>query len=94
MKKFPTILCALTLLSACGERGASSQTGEKPPPDAAQVAAEVDAAQDRATAAIDEAQRERIDAESAADAPRRIAGYKRTMLSLIAGSYAGNCRTV
>lgn len=93
MKKLPVALCTLILLSACGERGASPQTGEKPAPDAAQVAAEVDAAQDRATAAIDDAQRERTDAESEAEAPRRIAGYKRTMLSLIAGSYTGDCRT-
>lgn len=93
MKKLSVVLCALTLLSACGERGGSSQTGEKPAPDAAQVAAEVDAAQDRATAAIDDAQREGTATEMEADAPRRVAGYKRTMLSLIAGSYAGDCRT-
>ncbi|MES2898925.1 MAG: hypothetical protein V4723_04305 [Pseudomonadota bacterium] len=93
MKQLVFILCALPLLSACGQRGGSSQTGEKPAPDAAQVAAEVDAAQERATAAIDDAERDRTELESAVDAPRRAASYKRTMLSLIAGSYAGDCRT-
>lgn len=93
MKKLPFVLCVMTLLTACGERGASSQTGEKPAPDATQVEAEVDAAQDRASAAIDDAQRDRTDSASEADAPRRAASYKGTMLSLIAGSYTGDCST-
>ena len=93
MKKFLFAACAATLLSACGERGASSQTGEKPAPDAAQVQADVDAAQEAATAAIDDAERNRAEAHDEIGAPRRVAGYKRTMLALIAGSYAGDCRT-
>ena len=37
MKTLALSFCAVALLGACGERGASSQTGEKPAADAAQV---------------------------------------------------------
>jgi hypothetical protein len=92
MKNIAIALCTLSMLAACGERGSSSQTGEKPAPDAAQVQAEVEASQEAATAAIDDARRDREEAEQDSG-PVRTADYKRTMLGLIAGSYAGECST-
>ncbi|QYF94360.1 hypothetical protein KY495_03835 [Massilia sp. PAMC28688] len=92
MKNIAIALCTLSMLAACGERGSSSQTGEKPAPDTAQVQAEVEASQEAATAAIDDARRDREEAEQDRG-PVRTADYKRTMLGLIAGSYAGDCST-
>lgn len=94
MKSLAFALCSLALLSACGERGGTtSQTGEKPATDAAQVNADIAAAHDAAGAAIDDAQRARGEAAAARGGPQRMDQYKRGVLALIAGSYSGDCAT-
>lgn len=93
MKAIAYAVCTMVLLSACGERGASSETGEKPAADAAQVRAEMEAKHEATSAAIDEARRTRTEEAAAEGAPRRMADVKRQLLPLIAGSYAGECTT-
>lgn len=93
MKAIALVLCSLALLSACGERGGTSQTGEKPAADGAQVNADIAAAHDAAGAAIDQAQQARGDAAAAQGGPERMNQYKRSVLTLIAGSYSGDCAT-
>ena len=93
MKSITLVLCSLALLSACGERGGTSQTSEKPAADAAQVNADIAAAHDAAGAAIDQAQQARGDAAAAQGGPERMNQYKRSVLKLIAGSYSGDCST-
>lgn len=92
MKKISLVLCAAALLSACGQRGGSSETGEKPVADGDQVRAEMQAAQEAATAELDKAQRQRDDVQDEKGAERRLSEYKRRLLPLIAGSYGGDCR--
>lgn len=94
MKTFAFALCSLAVLSACGERGGTtSQTGEKPAADAAQVNADIAAAHDAAGADFDKAQQARAEEAAAQGGPERMNQYKRGVLSLIAGSYSGDCST-
>lgn len=87
----PLALLPLALLSACGQRGASPETGEKP--DA--IAEEADAAKrqaaDDASFAAEEATRTRDAAAAAEGAAKRVAMYKRELLPLIAGNFPGEC---
>ena len=92
MKRLAFAVCTLALLSACGERGGTtSQTGEKPAADTAQVHADQAAAHEAAAAEIDEAKRARDEAAAEKGAGARMAQYKRSVLPLIAGSYSGDC---
>lgn len=92
MKSLALALCSLALLSACGERGGTtSQTGEKPAADAAQVNADIAAAHDAAGAQFDAAKRSRDDAAASQGGAQRMDQYKRGVLSLISGSYSGDC---
>lgn len=93
MKNTVSIVCALVALSACGERGATGTTGDKPATDAAQVQADMQAAHEAAGAGIEQARRERADADAERGADGRLAQYKAALLPLIAGQYAGACST-
>ena len=91
MKKFSLALLTFALLSACGQRGASPETGDKP----AAVAEEADAARRQSQAdasfAAEEAKRTRDAATAAEAAAKRVATYKRELLPLITGNYPGEC---
>ena len=91
MKKIVVAACALAMLSGCGERGASSTTGDKPAADAAQVNAEIEDSHRTANEEIDRAREERADAATEEGSGRRVQAYKRSLLALVAGDYAGDC---
>ena len=81
MKRLAFAVCTLALLSACGERGGTtSQTGQKPAADTAQVHADQAAAHEAAGAAIDEAKQARDEAAAEKGAGARMEQYKRSVL--------------
>ena len=88
MKHLPLAILTLALLSACGQRGASPQTGEKP---AGSEQADADNEASIQAAAADEAKQERESAQAGEAGAKRMAHYKRAMLPLIAASYKGEC---
>lgn len=93
MKTLAIALCALATLSACGQRGETGTTGDKPATDAAQVQAEMQAAHEEAGAGIEQARRERAEADIERGAGARLAQYKAALMPLIAGQYGGDCST-
>lgn len=93
MKNFVIALCALATLSACGKRGDTGTTGDKPATDAAQVQADMQAAHDAAGADIEQARRERAEANVEQGAAARLDQYKAALLPLVAGQYGGECST-
>ncbi len=92
MKKLSIALITMALLSACGERGASPETGEKPPAEAGQADDAAQAAQASADAAAMEKEERDIAARAEA-AAKRATEYKRALMPLVVASYAGECTT-
>lgn len=93
MKKLSIAIFTLALLSACGERGASPDTGEKPSAGADQEDASADTGNAHASEAAEEAKQARADAALADATANRVAAYKRALLPLVAADYAGDCTT-
>ncbi len=92
MKILSIALISLALVSACGQRGASPETGEKPSGDIDQAAAVAQADQAASNAAaLEKEERER--AALADAAAKRAATYKRALLPLVAAAYTGDCST-
>lgn len=91
MKKFACTICAAAMLAACGERGASPQTGEKPGPDVTQSRADLEAEHDKVSADIAQAARKRGDVAAEEGSGDRLLEYKRVLLPLIAHDFTGRC---
>jgi hypothetical protein len=85
MKKVTLAVLSLALLSACGQRAAAPDTAGTP------AVAGQEAAQQAAGDAADEAKQARADAALAEASAKRMAQYKRALLPLVVGSYAGEC---
>jgi hypothetical protein len=85
MKNLSIALVTLALLSACGQRGASPDTGDKP------GAAEQGGDSEAAATAAAMAQEEKAQAAAVQAGAKRVVDYKRVLLPLVAATYAGNC---
>ncbi len=84
MKTLALSFLTLTLLSACGQRGASPETGEKPGVTDEQASADAQVSGDEAQGSADESRREK-------EAAERAVTYRKALLGLIAGNSTTDC---
>ena len=93
MKKSAFAIVTLALLSACGERGSSAETGDKPSVVADQALAGGDARKRELQTQGQRAQHAPANTALTEAGAQRAAAYKRQLLPLIAANYTGDCTT-